>query len=76
MILRRMWNWKKYWCQEMINEDKILKIVDELLLNISFINSSGLYNGKAGIALSLFEAARFLQDEQIEDKAFDIFQGS
>lgn len=49
-------------------------IIDDLLFNIGSVNSSGLYNGKAGVALALFEAARFLQDEEIEDKAFVLFQ--
>lgn len=57
----------------MINEATIRKIVDELWLNTT-INSSGLYNGKAGVALALFEAARSLEDESIENKAFDLFQ--
>lgn len=58
----------------MINEVTIQKITDHLILNASSVKSSGLYNGKAGIALALFEAARFLQDEEIENKAFDLFQ--
>lgn len=58
----------------MINELIIRKLVDYILLNASFVNLPGLYNGKAGIALALFEAARFLQDEKIEDKAFELFQ--
>lgn len=74
MILREVWNWKKYWCQEMINETKIRKLIDYTLLNACSINSSGLYNGKAGIALALFEVARYLQDEYIEEQAFDLLQ--
>lgn len=58
----------------MINEANIRNVINELLLNISSVNSSGLYNGKTGVALALFEAARFLQDEEIEDKAFSLFQ--
>lgn len=58
----------------MIDETNIRKTIDELLLNIGSVNSSGLYNGKAGVALALFEAARFLQDEEIEDEAFSLFQ--
>lgn len=44
----------------MINEATIRKIVDYMLLNACSINSSGLYSGKAGIALTLFEVARYL----------------
>ncbi len=58
----------------MNSEIVIRKTVDDLLLNASLVNLSGLYNGKAGIALALFEAARFLQDDKIEDKAFELFQ--
>lgn len=58
----------------MIKEASIRKIIDEILLNVDSVNSSGLYNGKAGVALALFEVARFLQDEEIEDKAFALFQ--
>ena len=52
----------------------VRKIVDHILLNACSVNSSGLYNGKAGMALALFEAARFLQDEYIEEQAFDLLQ--
>ncbi|RNC64979.1 lanthionine synthetase LanC family protein [Proteiniphilum sp. X52] len=58
----------------MINVVTIRKLVDYLLLNACSINSSGLYNGKAGIAWALFEVARYLQDEYIEDQAFDLLQ--
>lgn len=74
MILKRMLNWKKYLYQKMIDKIIIRKTVDDLLFNSSFVNLSGLYNGKAGIALALFEAARFLKDDKIEDKAFELFQ--
>lgn len=60
----------------MINEVTIQKIADYLILNTSSVKSSGLYNGKAGVALALFEAARFLQNGEIENKAFDLFQES
>ena len=52
----------------------VRKIVDHILLNACSVNSSGLYNGKAGMALALFEAARHLQDEYIEEQAFDLLQ--
>ncbi len=51
----------------MINKATILKLVDYCLLNACSVNSSGLYNGKAGIALALFDVARYLQDEYIND---------
>lgn len=52
----------------------VRKIVDYILLNACSVNSSGLYNGKAGMALALFEAARYLQDNYIEEQAFDLLQ--
>jgi hypothetical protein len=60
----------------MINKTAILKLIDYVLLNACSINSSGLYNGKVGIALALFEAARYIQDEYIEEQAFDLLQES
>lgn len=58
----------------MINEATIRKITDYILLNACSINSSGLYNGKAGMSWALFEAARNLQDEYIEEQAFVLLQ--
>lgn len=58
----------------MINEDSIRKLVDYILLNAFSVNSSGLYNGKAGMALALFEAAKYLHDEYIEEQAFELLQ--
>lgn len=58
----------------MVNEGIIRKIVDYILLNACSVNSSGLYNGKAGIAWALFETARFLQDEYIEEQAFELLK--
>lgn len=60
----------------MVQEKTIRKLVDYVLLNISSVNTVGLYNGKAGLSLSLFETSRFLQDESIEDKAFALLQES
>ncbi len=52
----------------------IQQIANYLLLNSIAIDSSGLYKGKAGHALCLFEIANFISDNQIEDAAFDILQ--
>ncbi|RNC65978.1 lanthionine synthetase LanC family protein [Proteiniphilum sp. X52] len=54
----------------------VRRLVDYVLLNSCSVNSSGLYNGKAGIALTLFEVSRYLQDEYIEEQAFDLLQES
>lgn len=58
----------------MTQEVIIRKLVDYILLNACSVNSSGYYNGKAGMALALFEAARYLQDEYIEEQAFELLQ--
>lgn len=58
----------------MIKEANIRKLIDYTLLNACSVNSSGLYNGKAGISLALFVAARYLQDEYIEEQAFKLLQ--
>ena len=60
----------------MLAGTNISKLIDYLLLNAYSVNSSGLYNGKAGISLCFFEIARFLQDEYIEEQAFELLQES
>ena len=57
-------------------ENIIRKLADFVLLNSCSINSSGLYNGKAGMALALFEIARCLHDEYIEERASELLQES
>ncbi|SFL04884.1 Lanthionine synthetase C-like protein [Porphyromonadaceae bacterium KH3CP3RA] len=54
----------------------ISKLVDQILSNIGSISSSGLYTGKAGLSLALFEASRYLNDENIENEAFKLLQES
>ena len=54
----------------------IYKLTDYVLLNSCSVNSSGLYNGKAGIALALFEVARCLQDKYLEERACELLQES
>jgi hypothetical protein len=54
----------------------ICKLTDYILLNAYSVNFAGLYNGKTGIALCLFENSRYLADEKIEDKAFELLQES
>lgn len=58
------------------DRNTIYKLIDYVLLNSCSVNSSGLYNGKAGIALALFEVARCLQDQYIEEQACDLLQES
>lgn len=57
-----------------LEEKTIRKLVDYILLNAYSVNLSGLYNGKAGMALALFETAKYLQDEYIEEQGFELLQ--
>lgn len=52
----------------------VRKLVEFMLLNGYSLDRPGLVCGKAGVSLSLFEAARFLEDESIETYAFDLFK--
>lgn len=73
MILKNV-ELEKY--SSMISDTTIRKLVDYISLNACSVNSSGLYNGTSGISLALFETAKCLQDTEIEDKAFSLFQES
>lgn len=57
----------------MIARTCILKLLDLLLLNTSSVNSSGLYNDKAGILLRLFEIARIMKIQYVEERTFGLF---
>jgi len=52
--------------------DCILNLVDFLLLNAYSTKFKGLYQGKAGIVLCLFEMAKYMDNEKIEDFAFEL----
>lgn len=60
----------------MTQKDNIRTLVEFILQNIEAVNSTGLYNGKAGLSLSLFQASRHLQDEELEDIGFRLLQES
>lgn len=55
-------------------QQEIRILASHLHSNAVNINSSGLYAGKAGVALALFEAAHFLRDNEMEDVAFALLQ--
>lgn len=57
-----------------INSILIRKQADFVMLNSCSVNSSGLYNGKAGMALALFETANILDDNYIEEQALQTLQ--
>lgn len=50
------------------------QLINYILLNAYSLNSSGLYNGKAGIALALFEYSRLTNDDYIFENAFEIIK--
>ena len=60
----------------MTQDITIPQIANYLLRNSNSINSTGLYNGKAGISLSLFIASGYLLDEHLEDVAYHMLQES
>lgn len=60
----------------MLTEANVRKITDYILLNSYSVNSTGLYNGKSGVALCLFEVSRMLKDDYIEEHAFQLLQES
>lgn len=53
---------------------EIRELTDFILLNACCTRSLGLYNGKTGMALALFEVSRYLHDYYLEEQAFDLFQ--
>lgn len=57
-----------------INIGTIRKLATTVLINAYAINSPGLYNGKAGYSLALFEVAKLLNDDYLEDQAFELIQ--
>ncbi len=58
----------------MITIEYLSKLTDFLLLNAYSVSSTGLYNGKAGMSLCLFEVACATEDEQLEEHAFELLQ--
>lgn len=59
-----------------IDQPIIKKLTDFILLNAYSLDSYGLYNGKSGLSLCLFELASFFQDERLADHAFELMQES
>lgn len=57
----------------MIKKEAVKKIADQIIKNVNKVDSTGLYNGKAGLSLSLFLAAEYLQDEHIDEAANKLF---
>lgn len=57
-----------------IRSDAVLGLTDYVLLNSYTLTSSGLYEGKAGHALCLFEISCFFQDEELHVSAFELLQ--
>ena len=60
----------------MTNTEMVKFISEHILQKINKADSNGLYNGKAGLALSLFIASEYLKDEKMEDTAYDLLMES
>jgi len=56
----------------MIPKETIKKLAERILKNVPKTESTGLYNGKAGLSLSLFFAADYLEDEKMDDAAYKL----
>ncbi len=57
-----------------LSEETTLKIADYLILSSTNTLETGIYKGKAGHALSLFELAALIDNENIEQAAFNIIK--
>lgn len=57
-----------------INKEILAKMNYYVALNACTVGLSGLYNGKAGMSLALFEASRVLADEYLEEQASQLLQ--
>ena len=60
----------------MRQKEEIRKMANYLFRNSRNVTAPGLYNGKAGVSLSLFIASKYLQDEELEDRAYRLLQES
>lgn len=60
----------------MIIESDIRKLTEYVLLNAYSVDSTGFYNGKAGVSLCLFEIAKILDDSYFEEHAFELLKES
>ena len=60
----------------MTQKESIQNLTDCLLQKTGEVRATGLYDGKAGLSLSLFIASGYLQDERAEDRAYSLLQES
>lgn len=59
-----------------VRERNIRLFVDYVLLNACSMNTSGLYQGKAGVAWALFYVGHTLNDDYIEEQGLSLLQES
>lgn len=57
-----------------ITPETVRNLTDFVLLNAYSLSSSGLYKGKAGYVLCLFELSRHFNDSKLEEHAFEILR--
>jgi hypothetical protein len=73
--MNKQQDWKKRKLHRKVTKNKHLeKIIETLLLNAYSIEQPGVLSGKAGISMTLFELSRRLNDERLENHAFDLLQ--
>ena len=58
----------------MISNSVLSQFVDYIVEHARLVNTSGFFNGRAGISLCLFEASRYLNNIYCEDQAFNLLQ--
>ena len=46
------------------------------MLNVCSLHSSGLYTGKAGVSLALFEVSGLMKDDDLEERVFELLEES
>lgn len=59
---------------KLLSSEALEKCIQSILLNAYSIEQVDFHQGKAGIAITLFEIARFSQDELVEEHAFSLLQ--
>lgn len=59
-----------------MKNEEIAKLVDYVMLNACSVSSTGLYNGKSGFSLCLFEQSRLTENCSNEEHAYELLQES
>ena len=57
-----------------IDKTLIGQLVKHVLVEVPTVKTPGIYFGMAGISIALFEAAKVLEDKEVEERAFNLIQ--